>query len=307
MEKLLLVLIPVGLIILVSLPCAFLSILAYRRKKKGRRSPFSGSLLRSPGQSLLPQIDALTDDINSDLYGVIMVPLMVFSLAMAQFYFGYLTPTPWNIALHGFICLAAILFVAHKLSRRLIIRNELRLGLEAEMAVGQELNHLMREGYYVYHDFPAENFNIDHVAVGAGGIFAIETKGRSKPDKGRGTYDATVTFDGNVLRFPDWKDHKFIEQARRQAEWLKRWVSSAIGEDVQVWPALALPGWYIERKGKSDVLLYNGKNPNSLVRVQGKGVLTDNQIKRINHQFEQRCRDVEPVAYRKEKKEASRG
>ena len=90
-------------------------------------------------------------------------------------------------------------------------------------------------------------------------------------------------------------------------EWLKRWVSSAIGEDVQVWPALALPGWYIERKGKSDVLLYNGKNPNSLVRVQGKGVLTDNQIKRINHQFEQRCRDVEPVAYRKEKKEASRG
>lgn len=306
MEKVLVAFIPVVLLLLVSLPCAFLARLVYQRKKKGRRSPLSGKLLRSPGQSLLSQIDDLTDDINSDLFGIVAAPLILFSLAVFQLYMGFLKPTSWNIALYALLCLAIVLYSVKKLSRRLISRNELRLGLEAEMAVGQELNHLMREGYYVYHDFPAENFNIDHVIVGSGGVFAIETKGRSKPDKGRGTFDATVSFDGKVLKFPDWEERKFIEQARRQAVWLKRWVSSAIGENVEARPALALPGWFIDQKAKSDVILYSGKNPNAWVRLQGREVLTDNQIMRIKHQLEQRCRDVEPVAYRKDKKEARR-
>lgn len=50
------------------------------------------------------------------------------------------------------------------------VRN-LRLGLEAEIAVGQELNQLILIGYHVYHDFSAENFNIDQVVVGPGGAF----------------------------------------------------------------------------------------------------------------------------------------
>ena len=50
-----------------------------------------------------------------------------------------------------------------------------RLGLEAEMAVGQELNQLLRHGYWVFHDLPADKFNIDHVVVGRNGVFAVET------------------------------------------------------------------------------------------------------------------------------------
>lgn len=302
MKSFLLALIPCGLMFLLALPCVFLARFVYQRGKRGRRSPLSGMLLRSPGQTLLTQIEGITDEINSDLFGLIMAPLMVFSIALGQLYFGLLKPNIWIFGIYIFSTLAIMLFIVRKLSRHLSQRHNLHLGLESELAVGQELNHLMREGYYVYHDFPAENFNIDHVAVGPGGIFAIETKGRFKPDKGRGTYDATVSFDGKVLRFPEWEDRKFLEQARRQADWLKKWTSSAIGENVEARPVLALPGWFIDQKARGDVILYNGKNPKSWAIAQGSKVLNDNQIYRIKHQLEHRCRDVEPVAYRRRKK-----
>lgn len=302
MKSLLLAMIPVGMMFLLAFPCVLLARFVFQRSMKGRRSPLSGMLLRSPGQSLLSQVEDLTYEINSDLFGLVMVPLMFFSVAVGQLYLGILKANIWAISIYIFAMLAVMLFLVRKLTRHLSQRHNLYLGLEAEMAVGQELNHLMRDGYHVYHDFPAENFNIDHVAVGPGGLFAVETKGRFKPDKGRGTYDATVTFDGKMLKFPDWEDRKFLEQARRQAVWLKKWASSAIGENIEARPVLALPGWFVDQKARGDVTLYNGKNPKSWATAHGSKVLNENQIQRIKHQLEQRCRDVEPVAYRKEKK-----
>ena len=35
-------------------------------------------------------------------------------------------------------------------------RNAYRLGLDAELAVGRELNQLMLDGFHVSHDFPLE-------------------------------------------------------------------------------------------------------------------------------------------------------
>jgi hypothetical protein len=59
-----------------------------------------------------------------------------------------------------------------------------RLGLDAELAAGQELDQLMRHGAFVFHDYPAEKFNIDHVVICESGVFAVETKARMKPDRG---------------------------------------------------------------------------------------------------------------------------
>jgi hypothetical protein len=40
--------------------------------------------------------------------------------------------------------------------------DNLRTGYDAELAVGQELDRLMRQGTIVFHDFPADGFNLDH-------------------------------------------------------------------------------------------------------------------------------------------------
>ena len=54
-------------------------------------------------------------------------------------------------------------------------------GLRGEEYTGQELNFLMRDGAYVFHDIPYKYGNIDHVVVCQSRILAVETKAYSKP------------------------------------------------------------------------------------------------------------------------------
>lgn len=305
MKPWMLVLLPSLLAVGLSLSIGFWVVRQARKKRIGRRTPITGLLLRSPGQSLLPQIEDLSDEINSELMGIFFVPPLMFGMLISELYFGILKATLSNIALIVLVSLFFVLYCARRMSRQIERRDRLRLGYDCELAVGQELNHLMLHGCRVFHDFPAENFNIDHVVVGPGGVIAVETKGRAKPDKNRGSVDATVIYDGQILRFPDWHETQPLEQAKRQADWLQKWLNSAIGESVQVKPALALPGWFVERTKPGSVFIFNGKNPIYLAKpLDSSAPLAPQMIQRIAHQLEQRCRDVEPVAYRKVKKYA---
>lgn len=52
-------------------------------------------------------------------------------------------------------------------------------GAEGEEAVGKILEELRAEGWCVIHDVAFGRGNIDHIVVGPGGIFTIETKSRA--------------------------------------------------------------------------------------------------------------------------------
>jgi len=52
-------------------------------------------------------------------------------------------------------------------------------GAEGEEAVGRILEGLREEGWCVIHDVSFGRGNIDHIVVGPGGIFTIETKSRA--------------------------------------------------------------------------------------------------------------------------------
>jgi hypothetical protein len=130
-------------------------------------------------------------------------------------------------------------------------RNKARDGLVAERMTGQLLNRLIGPNCIVAHDLPCEGFNIDHIVIAPRAVYAVETKSFRKP---RGSVDDShykVTFDGEALRFPDWRDNAPIKQARRQAQWLARHLRDSLGRDIPVIPALALPGWWIERTDAS--------------------------------------------------------
>ncbi|MFZ3040812.1 MAG: hypothetical protein WA108_03305 [Thiobacillus sp.] len=90
------------------------------------------------------------------------------------------------------------------------------------------------------------------------------------------------------MNFPGWIETKPLEQARRQAVWLSKWLTSAVGEAVTVRPVLALPGWFVERKSRSDVLLISGREAPSILKAKQEA-LSESMIKRIEHQLEQRC------------------
>jgi len=197
------------------------------------------------------------------------------------------------------LILLAALFEAYflfKLVQLINRRRKFRLGYEGELAVGQELNQLLQDGYTVYHDFPADNFNIDHIVVGSAGVYAVETKARQKPTTGDGKSDAKVVYNGKMLQFPDWKETEPLEQARRQAQWLSKWISSAVGDPIDTQPVVALPGWYVDRTSSKGIPVINPKNFRLIMKPDKNKPLDESTITRINHQIYQRCRDVQPRA-----------
>ncbi len=283
-----------------------ISVFLFKRAKKGRRSPLTGNLLRGPGETLRRQIEENLDKVSDHLFRLLLVAVPAYALLFLFVYIGGNRVEYWQLVLVLLMYFGTSFWATRRLYLSMIISRNLYLGLDAELAVGQELNQLMLQGCRVFHDFPAEEFNIDHVVVGLGGVFAVETKGRAKPNKGRGNVDAKVFYDGEALKFPDWYENKPLSQAKRQAAWLSKWLSSAVGEKVKVMPVLALPGWFVERTKTGDVIVINGKSPSILAKpFPGQRSFDEKLIQQISHQLEQRCRDVEPVGYKKDKKKAA--
>jgi Nuclease-related domain len=95
-------------------------------------------------------------------------------------------------------------FLTYRLWKLLNERRRIRLGFEGERHVGEALNQLMLAGYRVFYDFlitdkPRRIRNIDHIVIGADGVFAVETKTRRKM---KGENSAKVTVLEGGLQYP---------------------------------------------------------------------------------------------------------
>jgi hypothetical protein len=197
--------------------------------------------------------------------------------------------------------LIAQLWLGWALWRSLARLRRLTLGHEAELAIGQELSALGGTGYRIYHDFPAESgaFNIDHIVVGPGGVFLIETKGRAKPGP-KASADAPweVKYDGKVLHFPGWVETKPLAQANSNAEWLEKWLSGAVGQPIPVQPVVALPGWFVRRSNSNPIpVLAAGEIQGYFSSRPRQDEMTAQLVRQIVYQLDQKCRDASPRAY----------
>jgi hypothetical protein len=279
------------------LSVAFLWGLLFLREReirsRTRRNPLNRNLLRSPGQSLQAQIDELTTDLMAHVGLLIAIGPLVANLVYATWLIeGRLRAM--TVAIGLVVFLGSCIYVGQRIRQHWKELLKLKLGLDAEEAIGQELNYLMPLGFRVFHDIPCKDFNIDHVVVGASGLFVVETKGRSKPLE-----ESEVTFDGERLQFPGWREAAPIRQVVASTRWLEEWISSAIGEKVRATSVLAIPGWYIERKTSDcSVLTVNGKKMAGVFQTFGSH-LHPETVQRIAHQLEERCRTVEPRAYQR--------
>jgi hypothetical protein len=103
-----------------------------------------------------------------------------------------------------------------------------------------------------------------------------------------------VIFDGSTLAYP-WGDERFgIDQAKKRAAYLAGWLKKQLGEDISVQPVLALPGWMVRRKGKSDLRVISGREVANLFRDEDKKQRLDPQTaQRVAALLDQKCRDVE--------------
>ncbi len=267
-------------------------VLVARNKLKKRESPFPGNFLRIPGERFRSRLQSVNADINVYLFSAFLAPLIIYSGLITQAYFGNNTP---SVAFILMTILPAAVLEAHfifKLVKLINRRRKLRLGYEGQLAVGQELNQLLRYGYYVYHDFPADKFNIDHIVVGPAGVYAVATKAWQTAKTGNGQSDGKVIYDGQKLHFPDWTETKPLKQARRRAQWLSKWLSSAVGDYIHVQPVVALPGWFVDRMSANSLPVINPREARSILNSNQGSVLDEKMVSRIVHQIDQRCRDV---------------
>jgi hypothetical protein len=91
-----------------------------------------------------------------------------------------------------------------------------RVGLEAELAVAAELYPLVRLGYFLFSNVEHPAFgDIDHVLVGPGAVFVVETKGH------RGVVTANE-ISGELMRDGEPFERDFRAQAERQANHLAK-------------------------------------------------------------------------------------
>jgi hypothetical protein len=278
----------------------FLILIVYRRRYRaeGKRAPFTSNFFRSPGESLNQQIQEVSEEITINLFSLMVLPLLILP---SMFFFGR---GNISLLLPG-LCILTVFalegFFGKNLWKLLNKRRALRLGYDGELAVGQELNQLMLDGYRVYHDFQTDKFNIDHIVVGCAGVFAVETKARSKIMGKNRSAGFRVRCDGKSIQFPEYEDSATLQQASRQAKWLRQWLSSAVGDPVPVQPLVALPGWFVERVSSNGIPVVNPKQIKPLIISKGKNNLSKNMIDRIVHQLDQKCRNVESVTVMLEK------
>ncbi len=190
---------------------------------------------RRPGQSLREEWDRL---VNENLPFILLVPAMLWVVWLTQWLpvSKEVSPNFWlALAIVG-TGMAAIAYLRLIPRARNLVRGE-----RGELRVAEVLDDLRTYGYRPFHDVVRDGFNVDHVVVGPGGVFAIETKFRS----GSGE----VTFRNGeglfVGGFAEEKDS--LSQARGNAAEVNRLIKENCRIDEWVWPLVVFVGdWRVK-------------------------------------------------------------
>jgi hypothetical protein len=289
------------------LPSAYLALFAlsviailwWDRRKRGTRIPFAKDLrlLRVAGEQQLKVISKMDEDFLFVTLWAAVVPCIVALLLLE----GVLRLQGWWL-LGGLVVTLGAFLAAFILALRWYVaqlreRGDRYLGYFGERVVAEFLEPMKSRGWYVFHDVPCESgrekFTIDHVAIGLGGVFAVETKTRRKGGAREGREDYKVFFDGEQLNWPWGEDQHGIDETIRNAKWLQQWLEKTTGEKIETVPVLALPGWYVEAKARAVLRVVNPSWLPDLLTGGGEMVLNGKQIDLCARQLEQRCRDVE--------------
>jgi hypothetical protein len=206
-----------------------------------KRSPIKAKPLRYPGESLDKEIIRLQDEMWTK-YG--MYAAFFFALALLEWfrYATNATPSPW---IYSFVAVVVVAFSTYKILQIKQRIKLLELGRDGERAVGEYLERLRAKGYAVFHDIVGEEFNIDHVVLAPSGVYAIETKTRSKPTKGT----TKIIYDGKKILVDGLElERDPLIQSKSQADWLRGILHQSTGKMFPVQPVILFPGWYIESK-----------------------------------------------------------
>jgi hypothetical protein len=279
---------------------AIIGIALWRSRQRNERPPVAFKLLRGPGETLRRRVQKFDENLPFTMLWAALLPLAPGLLVLQGLIkFAPKTPLIPGLALSFAAWLLASLITGKWVYSKFVRYRNDHLGHMGERAVAEALSPLLSEGFRIFHDVPAKGaqkeFNLDHVVVGATGVYLIETKTRRKGRAVKGRKEHEVTFDGNRLIWPWGEDRSGLDQATGEAAWLSAWIRQLTNITVMPKPIVALPGWKVLEKTLGAVRVLNHKNLASCIRGRaGKDPVLDlQQIDLIARQLDQVCRDVE--------------
>lgn len=260
--------------------------------RKRYREPFREGILRPPGWGCLERRqDALFD--AAGLAGA--MPVKWAGIAYVAITAPWQTVT--GVLLAGVPL--TILGLRH-LGRCYQRARTARLGFLGECAVAEALTPLLAKGWRVFHDLPMEvegkTFNIDHVVVGSGGVWAVETKTFSKAKSVTKGKDS-LRVDGEVVVMPDGRRKMPLKQARGAARALQARCNDDGAAVKFVEPLVVLPGWNVKYLRDADMKI---RDPRNVVAfLEGREQVMDaTGVERVAAKLEEWCRvlrfDEEP-------------
>jgi hypothetical protein len=251
--------------------------MVFPQKRTESRPPVTGPVRRLPGESVRKELERILED---DVAGYVFFAVVTWLLVFWEFVRKWL-----GAGLHlGVLIFAAVslsLYCAFRVWRlRRSVRN-LKQAEKAERHVSDLLRRLRRYDYVTFDDLMDETAgwksNIDHVVVGPGGVFAIETKGYSIFGNGR----LEVGKDG-VLRLSNKEAYGDpLGQARSSAGKISRHLQGCLRQDFFVQAVLVFPGWEIAMpKSESGVVVHNDGTIEEFFSSRER-VLTNTQVSEI--------------------------
>ena len=256
--------------------------------KQKLKSPLKDKPLRNPGESLDKMIINIRDNEVSDC--ILLSAFSIFWAALEWIHwYQKAPPMPWLVSS------IALIVVVYSTVKLIHIRKKLkalRQGRDGEKAVGQYLENLRENGAKVFHDIPGDNFNLDHVVICKSGLYVIETKTYSKPDKG----EAKALFNGETLSFNGKNEtNKPVIQVRAASNWLKELIEQSTGHKYMIKSVILFPGWFIETTYEakaSDVWVLNPKGLPTFIS-NSKVQLSDEQVKLVAFHLSRYIRNFE--------------
>ncbi|MEX2213236.1 MAG: nuclease-related domain-containing protein [Phycisphaeraceae bacterium] len=210
-----------------------------------KKDPILLDPLPNPGESLERQRD---DILYERMMPWLVVMVMVVAFVIHE-WIAYLFHSPRSPVLSLIVAATVIAIGIWKITKAIADLRNVKLGLRGEKAVGQFIEVVRAAGYFVLHDLidrrsDGSEYNVDHVLIGPGGIFVLETKTRSKPARG----DAIVRYDGDRVSVDGgpW-DEEPVRQVKAAVSTVRRILEETTGRaDIPIRPVLLFPGWFIE-------------------------------------------------------------
>ena len=277
---------------------ALCAVLWWDRRRRRTKPPFPENLklLRMPGEYLWQRVPDNDESDPQWLLLVMLVPLVAGAAVLqvvSKLQLSLATRSVVTVIALAFSLLLCVRWYQGRLQRRA----DDYLGFFGERYVAECLDPLKAQGWFIFHDIPcvggAGPFNLDHVALGPGGVWVVETKTRRKGRTRPGRKEHEVVFDGAQIIWPWWEETESLKQAADNAHWLRELIEKLTGKAFDVAAVLTFPGYYVIERRLGPVRVVNPKLLPQVLVARGNSVLSDADIDLIRRQLEEKCRNVE--------------